>query len=111
MLSASLTHREREAKSRGPSPLAQRVAESLHAPPGRLAMEQLTQHTPAQLRLGFQSAIGDGNSSSPLLAPKDSFLLVHLHNLVQQLTHGPSTVKCWVDPTLFRQVLPSLHQL
>ena len=76
----------------------------------RLAADQLTQHTPAQLRQGFQSAIGSSASNSSTsglqLAPKhDSFLLSHLHTLVQQLTHGPSTVKCWVDYTLFRQEL------
>ena len=28
---------------------------------------------------------------------QDSLLQMHLHTLVQQLTLGPSTVKCWVD--------------
>ena len=76
-----------------------------------VAADRLSQHTPAQLRQGFQTAIGtSGSNASSLalqLAPQqhDAFLLSHLHTLVQQLTHGPSTVKCWVDYTLFRQPL------
>ena len=80
----------------------------------RLASEALSQHTPAQLRQGFQTAIGSPNSTSSSgsigggaggSSVQNSLLQMHLHNLVQQLTHGPSTVKCWVDPSLFQHQL------
>ena len=79
----------------GPRQLAEQLA-------SRLSSEQLSQHTAAQLRNGFQTAIGATNSSGQAgqAQQKEPALTMQLHNVVQQLTYDQSAVRCWLDPTM-----------
>ena len=80
-------------------PGSRQLAEQLAS---RLSSEQLNKHTAAQLRIGFQTAIGASNASGQPgeALQKEPSLTMQLHNVVQQLTYDQSAVRCWSDPSM-----------